>query len=376
MNLMEEGMEIIKERKILFVEMFVPYFIASYGCHLFNMMNLKRKVYMTHGRVPDTRMQILFTAPPGWSKSLFLKHCVKPGYGILNAGTIPTRFMGSCTEAGWTGSSGNGAMSGPTIGIAERYKTGVVAMEEFTAITAMLEQQHSQHLEAALNMALFEGDVEKDLKGTTISFHTDITLWAGNQIMNFSISGGMFRRFFHLYWCPRLHEGRLLEDANWDGDNTALNKPRLDNYHLELIRLQKNLSKIQGVEFTPAFKRLLIGVPHFEKNIYKAFAIGYIIMLDSNVPTKLIVDASPEIAEYIQKAKEWRRQLLADPRGFQVEGLLYDLEANKYPVAWKDVREKNLLFSVSFNDTDEIVRNLMRAGRVKYDSSTKMLRLL
>lgn len=312
------------------------------------------------------------------SKSMFLKQLLNADYGIINTGGIPTRFMGSCTEAGWTGSSLSAAGGNNmqlVMGVAQRYKDGIVGMEEFAAIQALMESTHSAHLEQALAMSLFEGEVEKDLKGVTISYHTDITLWAGNQIMNFNLSGGLFRRFFHVYWTPRLREARDLEKAVWEGDNIPPDQPRLQRYRTELMKITNVLPNIKTIEFTDKFKRLLAGVPHFEKNLYKNFGIGFTIMSDNHVPANLVVDATPELSALINQAIVWRKQLLADPRGFQVEMLLQDVGADFEPVLWSEIRELNLLFSVSYYDTDEIIRNLMRAGRVKYDPVAKKLRL-
>jgi|SaaInl8_200m_RNA_FD_contig_71_841023_length_4786_multi_5_in_0_out_0_4 hypothetical protein len=377
MNLMSEGLDILKERGIKFVDRFVPYFLASYGAHHFNLVNRKTGIYKSFGRVPDTRLQILFTAPPGWSKSLLLKQLLHSDYGLVNNNTVPVRFMGSCTEAGWTGSSDGSGINMVTVkGIAQRLSTGIAGMEEFAAIQAMMESTHSSHLEQALAMSLFEGDVEKDLKGTTISYHTDISLWAGNQIMNFDLSGGLFRRFFHVYWTPRLKEAMELERAVWDGDNIKLNDARLTNYRAELARMSATLHQVKSLEFTNDFKRLLSGVPHFEKNLYKSFGIGYSVMKSSDPPRHLVIDVDEYLDELVVTAIQWRRQLLADPRGFQVESLMYDLGADQVPVKWSTLRERNLLFSVSYTDTDFIVATLLRASRVKYDSAEKTLQLV
>lgn len=375
-NMIEEGIAILAEREIKFADRFIPYFLASYGAHHFNLHNRNTRAYRAFGRVPDTRLQILFTAPPGWSKSMFLKQLLHPEFGILNNSSIPMRFAGSVTEAGWTGSSDGGSGSLVSVlGMAEKFKNGIVGMEEFAALNAIMEQQHSSHLEQALAMSLFEGDVEKDLKGVTISYHTDVTLWAGNQIMNFNLSGGLFRRFFHVYWTPRLSEAEVLSKAVWLGDDRPPNRPRMLNYRAELLGISPRIHNIQEIEFTDRFKAAIAGVPHFEKSLYKSFGIGYTIMSDTNIPQKLIVDADPHMRELLDVAIMWRKQLLADPRGFQVESLLYDLEADTFPVEWSRVRELNLMFSVSYFDTDEIIRNLLRAGRVKYNSHDKTLKL-
>ena len=376
MDLIKEGISILEERKLRFVARFIPYFLSSYGAHNFNLINRMVKAYTSFGRVPDTRLQILFTAPPGWSKSMFLKQLLNETYGLVNNGQVPVRFAGSVTEAAWTGSaSSQGGVMVPEPGLAEKYKTGIVGMEEFKAITIMMESTHSSHLEQALAMSLFEGDVEKDLKGAPIAYHTDVTIWAGNQIMNFSLSGGLFRRFFQVFWTPRLSEAQEMEDAVWDGDNVPFNHTRLVNYRMELDRMTTRLKGVTKVQYSDDFRKSLHGVPHFEKSLYKCFALGYTVMSDTNLGPHLIIECPRELNELINTAIIWRKQLLADPKGYQVESLLYDLGAADEDVAWADVRDKNLLFSVSFEETDQILKTLLLSGRVKYTTSGRKLRL-
>ena len=247
----------------------------------------------------------------------------------------------------------------PSVGIAEEYRNGIVGMEEFAALSALMETQHSAHLEQSLALSLFEGDVVKDLKSTKIDFHTDITVWAGNQIMNFDLSGGLFRRFFHIFWSPRLDDADELKRAAWEGDNVDLNDAQLMNYRMELARMSDNINNIRRVTFSDKFKTILYAAPHFEMNLYKSFGVGYTLMGNSNVPSELIIDPDDDMIDYISNAMLWRKQLLADPQGYQVEALLYDLEADKEPVKWSDVREYNLLFSVSNEETDNILRRLI-----------------
>ncbi len=58
----------LKERGCAYVDRFPPYYIASTGCHLFNLMNQQREVLIEGGRVRDTRLHVIFCSPPGFSK--------------------------------------------------------------------------------------------------------------------------------------------------------------------------------------------------------------------------------------------------------------------------------------------------------------------
>lgn len=371
MNLIKESVDLLTARGVEFSSRFMPYFTSSVGCHYFNLMNRKKKIFHSLGRTPDSRMQIVFTAPPGWSKSLFLKQHLNSEYGISNTGEIPTRFMGSCTEAAWTGSvDGTGVNAVKSMGQAEKYAVGIIGMEEFAAFTAVMKQEHSKHLEQALAMSLFEGDVEKDLKNVTISYHTDVTIWAGNQILRFDLSGGLFRRFFHIFWVPRIDESNKLKIAVWRGDNVKLDRPRLTNYRLEIRRMARNLDNVKYVSFDDSVKKALDNVPHFEQIIYRNFILGYNIMAESDVPERLTVTMDSESEKLLKQAIMWRKQLLADPSGFQVLCLVNDLCTinGSNEVAWDVVRDSNLLYSVDHENTDNILWRLVRSRKLKYDN--------
>jgi len=207
-------LKILSERKVIFAERFIPYFFMSYGAHIFNLMNFRRHIYFEHGRIPDMRCHLLFVAPPGFSKSFFMKQCFSEDFGILNTPTIKTTFQGSCTEAGFVGTiEKNKGTPIKRMGLAEEYKDGIVAIEEFTAITKVLEQKHSLTFEAQLNSALFGGLVKKRLASGSISYRTRVTLIAGTQIAKFDISGGLGRRLSYIYWVPSPSDFRKLAQA-------------------------------------------------------------------------------------------------------------------------------------------------------------------
>jgi len=132
MNVYDEALNLLKQRGIQFVDEFIPYYLASFGCHMFNLANQAHKFYHYFDVLPDMRLHVIMVAPPGFSKSFFLKHLLHKDYGLLANIGIPVTFEGRMTEAGWTGrldSSGS-----KTSGCAEIYARGIVGMEEFTAL--------------------------------------------------------------------------------------------------------------------------------------------------------------------------------------------------------------------------------------------------
>ena len=52
---------------------FPPYFIISAACHMFNVVNQTKKIYLESGFANNTRLHISMIAPQGFSKSFWLK---------------------------------------------------------------------------------------------------------------------------------------------------------------------------------------------------------------------------------------------------------------------------------------------------------------
>jgi hypothetical protein len=375
MNLIVEAVKILSERQIAFADRFIPFFMSSYGLHRLNLVNRgvsvpgKKPIYEFQQRLPDLRMQILFTAPPGWSKSLFLKNLLTKKYGICYTADIPLRFMGSCTEAAWTGSvDGTGSGATECIGIAKKFSNGIVGIEEFAAIQEVLKQQHSAHLEQSLAKSLFGGDVQKDLKNIEINYHTDITCWGGNQTLKFRLGGGLFRRFFHVFWVPRISDAEIIADKIWEGDNVRLDAPRLNNFRIELDNFNKEIENVESIKFDPSLRKRLLGLVHFEQLLYKNFALGYTIMTyGADIPRNINVKLTPDLDLYLAKALEWRRQLLADPSGYQVQCLIYDLmeRTGESEIKINLIRDTNLLFSTDYDTTHRILDRLSRHGIIR-----------
>lgn len=373
MNMMKEGIDIVKDRGIVFADKFLVYMLMSYGCHITNIVNRQHAVFQYQRRIPDLRVQILFTAPPRFSKSLFIKQAIDPDYGLLNAGIYKAldgspgmRYAGYCTEARWTGSSKQEEGSVvEDMGLAKKYQYGIIGMEEFAAITNAMKQSHSNHMEQSFALSLFDGDVYKDLKGITLDYHTDVTLFAGNQIMRFNLGGGIFSRFLHMFWVPSLAEVRKIGEMIWEGDNLESDTTRLHNYRKELHIQHKNLKAVRRIEFNDDVKEFLIGMPHYEQLLYRNLILGYNIMKDSNIPERLDIHMDEDIAKHVNRAKEWRMQLISDPIGYQIMGSVIDLGGMDDYVPYEQVVDTNLIYSTPRALSSKVIQSMIHDGRLK-----------
>ena len=372
-SLYEQGLSLLHERKLRFVNEFIPYFFMSYACHCFNLMNIKRGIYHEHGPVPDSRLHLLFCAPPGFSKSLFMRHCFDPDYGILWSNAIPSTFELSCTEAGWTGSlSGDRDAPIKSLGLAEEYATGVVSIEEFRGITMALQQEHSLAFEAQLNASLFGGHVRKRMKAGSISYDTCVSLIAGTQITRFDISAGLGRRFNYIYWVPTPEDFKELREGLWEGDNVPLDMAGLVTFRTNLNNWIRDLESIERVRYTDAFRKFLNGRPHFEQLIYRKEALGYTLFKLSKLPREVLVDIDPELERLLTVNFRWREELLGDPQGSQVMDIL---RAHNNRMHHTDLQLELLKYSVNFETAGHIIDRLIVNRMIRHNYKTGELQI-
>lgn len=303
------------------------------------------------------------------SKSFFMKQCFSEDFGILNTPTIKTTFQGSCTEAGFVGTiEKNKGTPIKRMGLAEEYKDGIVAIEEFTAITKVLEQKHSLTFEAQLNSALFGGLVKKRLASGSISYRTRVTLIAGTQIAKFDISGGLGRRLSYIYWVPSPSDFRKLAQAVREGENVPLDKRSLVDYRNRLMDLQKSLDRIRRVTFSDDLYDFLSSKPHFEILLYKKMALGYNLFTRTISPDfEVTLDARLKVL--LKRAMKWREQLLADPEGAQVIEIL---KRHGGLMSKEDLQTELLRYSINWETSSRIIDKLLRLRKIRWTRGGKL----
>ena len=244
-------LEELKARNVYKYETFGPFYICSFACHVFNLHNRREEVYFEAREVPSLRMHILFVAPPGWSKSFYMKQFLQGKYAIFRGTGLNYGFESTLTEAGFVGTI-RYEMGEILIidGAAKIYSDGIIGIDEFSAITKALQQQHSTLLDTQLLAALDHGLVCKRLGAGKIEYETQLTLWAGIQPMRFDLTSGMGRRFIYLAFFPTKDEADTLLQSWWKSKNV-----RPDVRHLEKIRhrirqFMKDIRQVRQLDFT------------------------------------------------------------------------------------------------------------------------------
>lgn len=69
-------MDELKRRNVQECEIFASYFIISFACHAFNLVNKGREepIYCEGGLAPVLRVPVIYMGLPGCGKSYLMKH--------------------------------------------------------------------------------------------------------------------------------------------------------------------------------------------------------------------------------------------------------------------------------------------------------------
>jgi len=364
-TLYREILRHLKNRGLLFVDRFVPFFICSFGAHIFNLYNQEHKILWDKGELVSFRLPILFIAPPGFSKSLFLKHLLKP-WGIFGNVGIPVKFSNYFTEAGLSGTfqkTPSGHVKKP--GILEEYADGILGVEEYSVVLATMTQEHSKALDTAMLQFLADGYVSKDLGKGNLEYQTNCTLWAGTQFGRFDLSGGFGRRILIMSWVPTKREQEMLKDAMIKGMNIPLDEEELAGIHERIKELRKNLEIIKKVEFTEELYTVFRKSPHYEYPLYTRLILGYQIMNEDFDDTLYVhVEPKSEAESLINRAICWRREVL----GFGAENVIIKILMRQKDriMPRKKLLNELLVFNVSHKDALDMLNELTIRDAVRY----------
>jgi len=200
MSLLSLCMDELKYRKIGFVNEFAPFFIASTGCHLFNLRNKKDNIHLESGLMKDKRLHVMFVAPPGFSKSFWIKQFLKGDTCLYANTSLKKGFQGLMTEAGWVGTikfitNAEGETESKEFrGAAWRYRDGIIGIEEFSVLSDYFEGR-SGALDNAILTSLDDGSCYKSLAAGEMKYETNVSVFGGTQPTRFNLSSGLGRRF-------------------------------------------------------------------------------------------------------------------------------------------------------------------------------------
>ena len=352
------------ERGCAHVAKFPPFFNCSIGCHIFNLYNKKNFVYFESGRVPDLRLHIMMVAPPGFSKTFWLEQYLDGVQAILKDSGIDIGFEGIMSEAGFVGTIR--FVDGEPIivqGMAKLYDKAIVGIEEFSALTEMMKQQHAKLLDSALLGALDSGRVRKRLAAGDVKYETNLTLWCGTQPARFDLTSGLGRRFLFLEFIPTRTDFQLLKIARRRSKNIAFNPIRTQRIRGEIKRLLKEVEKIKKVEFDPKVFKFFdkLEIIHYEEMLMERLLIGYHIMRGRFGKT-LTVTLDDIAKQLVIRAKRFRDSIR---RGSEFSEVLQILREHGGKMYLTDLKERLLYYGKDWSQSTQIIQEMLRMRAIR-----------
>jgi len=373
MDLFELILEELKWRKSAQYERFPRFFISSIGAHLFNLTNQERRIYWQSGIMPNTRLHIMFVSPPGFSGTYWLEQFLRDDTAILKDSGVDSIFEGSITEAGFVGTvkfvDGTPVI---TAGAAQMFNKSIIGIEEFSAITAMMQAPHSRLLDSAMLAALDKGYVIKHLAGGRISYKTNLSLWCKTQPARYDLSSGLGRRFFFLNFIPTRKDREEVDNAYENGKNIKANIPRLLTIREKFKELQEMIKNIEIVSFDAKIRQHLRQrhIIHYERMLYEKMLIGYNIMR-GKFGKELFVTLDDESINMINLEIYWRDEIRRGAQYAQAFAILRDNDG--HIPEWK-LKEELLLFGMDWVQGSSVIEELIRLKALRRQGGELFMR--
>lgn len=314
----------LRRRKIEDVDAYAPFFLISYACHVFNLINRERHIYTFGGLVPNMRVPVLFMAPPGCGKSYLLKHLTDKMYGIFaTQGEYPITLEQGLTEAGLIGTRRANAdgTTTPEPGAAYENRTGFIVIDEFSAISAAMKAPYNSQLESQLLTALDSGNVRKRLATGRIEYHTDFTLWCGIQPIKCDLSGGLGRRMALLLNIPNRESRQRYKNAAKYSDNITIDIPTLFNMRDRINMWCSSLGSIKKITIDESLLEYLdheLDADSAIMDFYKRIIIGYHLIKYGASSLEIVVKPNDELLNILETSHLWREQVTQGPEIQQI----------------------------------------------------------
>lgn len=356
----EDILEYLRQRKVAFADRFLDAYVCSIGAHIFNLYNKKAEVYVEGGTASDMRLHIFLLAPPGFSKTWFLRAFLDGPISVLADSSVECVMEGMMTEAAFTGTSIIEQGKRMVIpGRAFDYAKHIVGIEEFRDFVQMMQLDYGKNLEGAMLTALESGWVRKNLASTTkneLKYMTNLTLWAASQPFAVDISSGLSRRFIWIYWAPTKDDDEELRRARREGKNVRPNY-ELHRKILEgLQNIKQSIAEIEQVTFDDSVYEYIykLGVPHYEELLYERIALGGFLMSE-NIGRHVHVVLNDRTKNLIAKCNIWRKDIR---RGPEISQLLSIIEETG-PIEREQLKGRLIDVGFTYRSATDLIKTTL-----------------
>ena len=307
MEIYDEIMSLLEHRMVSNHKRLAPLYICSIGCHVFNVINKKIKVFTEGALVADCRLHVIMVTVPGFGKSFMLKQFLDDEVGILASTKLSPRWCASMTTASFIGTMKSDSEGNPVIheGICSKYKGSVIGVHEFAEITNSMTLSYNVGLADALLSALDDGKVRKDVMSGEISYETMITLFSAVQPARYNLASGLGRRLAFLVYVPSVKDIENLRMTRRKSRHVKDDRDALNRIRGKINELYNTIPTIKAVRFTTRFYDWMDkqNIIPYEEILYERIGIGYWIMNGGIKNGELVVDMDERLREICEHQK-------------------------------------------------------------------------
>ena len=311
----------LKNRNIYKYETYAPYYLCSFACHYFNLVNQRKEIYWEASNIPNLRLHIIFVAPPGSFKSFFLRTMGDNNHGIFANTNSNIGHINSTTESGFVGSIGE---DGEIIsGDAQIYSNGFISVDEFSAITNSMTSQYNNQFAPQLLNILDHGHVHKRLRGGTLNYNTYITLWGGVQPAHFDLSSGLGRRICFLLHIPTPDENQIVVSMQQKSKNSPMNITNMSGIWEDIKLFKEKLDIIEHIEFDSSTLDYYLSnnVNVGETSMFDRIIIGY-NLLKYPIEKHMTLRIDDTLRALLDKELLWRTDIKMGVEYTQIRSIM------------------------------------------------------
>lgn len=322
-SILDEIILQLEADNIVYANVIAPYFVSSIACHILSLyLNdcavqidgefggfVNPNLFMHGGERRDMRLHILFVAPPGFGKSMYLRKFLWE-LGYVNNTYIPCTTATTYTEAALVGTVNETKKDFEIVyGDLYKYSKGIIGCEEADSLIGRgLDLDYNANLLNILLTALDKGIVSKNLRNGKIAYKTNATLWFGTQPGRCELGAGLARRFLLVKFSPTITQIHNITQACLKSTEQVKDvsniKTRVETVRHMINDFYKSLC-IREIVFSERYKllRSKLNIPHTELDNIDKLAVGYNLMTSFDVSeSEVVVDVSPQLEQLIRFA--------------------------------------------------------------------------
>jgi len=357
-------MNYLKNLEVAYVDRFMPFFFCSAAVHEFNKYNQDYEIWLSHGKIVNSRLHVLFVSPPGFMKTFASEILMYGPKTIFGDSVIPCDYQGSMTEASFTGTV---RLMGDELikqyGIAKTKSDHILAIEEFSALTTMMQTSHSALLDTALLTALDSGRLSKGLGLGSFDYKTNLTLWVSTQPARFDLTGGMGRRFLTLLFLPTVQDQQTIKMAMRRGENIPPNIAHLKIIKQQMAEIVENINKINSVQFDKSVLDLFdkTNVIFYIELLYKRLALGYHLVEKWKGEPDIIVTADSTLEKLVLQLDSWRSSIMQGSEEAQVINIV----RTQPGIGLSDLKQKLSAYGYTYAKSSVLIEQLARQKEIQ-----------